>query len=74
MVPNKSHPKWAALIEARIDYKFTRAAASMLVFQLRCDLRTDSSPAAVARAVDQLHAFCVKYERMMEQDLTALFN
>ncbi len=74
MVPPKSHPKWAALLQGRLDYKFSNAAASMLLFQLKGDLRANSSPAALAGAVDQLHAFFTKYDRMLQPDTAAIFN
>ena len=74
MMPPKSHPKWAELLQGRLEYKFSKAAASMLLFQLRCDLKRDPSPGALARATDELHAFCSKYERMLQDDLTTIFN
>lgn len=73
-MPPKTHPKWADLVLGRINHKFSKAAASMLLFQLRCDLKQDASPAALQRAVDQLHAFCEKYQGMLRDDLHAIFN
>lgn len=74
MLPSKTHPAWAALLQGQREYKFSNAAASMLLFQLRCDLKRDGSAASVGRAVDQFHAFCSKYERMLQSDLAAIFN
>jgi hypothetical protein len=74
MLPPHTHPTWAALLQGRIEHKFTNAAASMLLFQLRCDLRRDDTPAGLGRAASQLHAFCTKYERMLRSDLAVLFT
>lgn len=74
MVPPKTHPKWSQLLLGRFDYKFSNAPASMLLFQLKCDLRRDASPAAMSRAIDQMHAFCMKYERFVLSDLQTIFN
>lgn len=38
----------------------------MFLYRLQIDLPKDNSPAAVARATDELHAFFTKYERMLE--------
>ena len=74
MVPSKTHPKWAALLQGRIDYKFSNAAASMMLFRLKCDIKKDESPVALAKAVDMMHAFATKYERMLDPDIKAIFN
>jgi len=74
MLPPVTHPRWAALLQDRFEYKFSNASASMLLFQLKCDLKKDPSPAALAKAIDQLHAFTTKYERMLRTDLTVLFS
>ena len=74
MVPPKTHPKWAALLQGRLDYKFSNAAASMLLFQLKGELRANSSPTALAGAVEKLHAFFTKYDRMLQPDIAAIFN
>lgn len=74
MVPLKSHPRWAALLRGKIEHRFSSAAASMLLFRLKADLRTDGSPAAEAKAIDELHAFFSKYGRILQPDIKAIFN
>jgi len=46
----------------------------MLLFRLKADLRTDGSPAAEAKAIDELHAFFSKYVRVLQPDIKAIFN
>ena len=74
MLPPPNHPAWAALLQGRREFKFSNAAASMFLFQLKCDLKRDGSPESLSRAIGQFHAFCGKYERMLRADLTAIFN
>lgn len=74
MVPPKTHPKWSALLQGRFDYKFSNAAASMLLFRIKCDLKKDPSPFALSKAIDEMHAFCTKYQVHLQQDLKNIFN
>jgi hypothetical protein len=74
MVPPKTHPTWAALLQGRLEHKFGNAAASMLLFQLKSDLRKDSSLSAQDRATNTMHAFFTKYERTLQTDIKAIFN
>ena len=61
-------------MQGRIDYKFSNAAASMMFFQLKGDVKKDGSPVSLAKAVDTMHAFATKYERMLDADIKAIFN
>ena len=74
MVPPNNHPKWVPLIEGRLDCKFSNAAASMLLFRLQSDVKKDASPSARLKAIDELHAFFTKYERMLEAEIKAIFD
>jgi len=74
MVPPKTHPKWAALLQGRFDYKFNNAAASMLIYQLKSDVKKDGSPANLEKAIDTMHAFFTKYARMLTADIKIIFN
>jgi len=74
MVPPKTHPNWTPLIEGRLDCRFGNAAASMLLVRLQNDCKNDASPTARQKAIDEMHAFFVKYERMLEPEIQAIFN
>lgn len=74
MVPEKNHPKWEALIQDRLNCKFSNSAASMLLFRLQSDVKKDTSPAALHKATDEMHAFFTKYERMLESEIKAVFH
>jgi len=74
-MPSQSDPKWAALIQGRLEYKFTNAPASMLLFQLKTDFKRDGSPGSLAKSINTLHAFCSKYQHtFLKADLKAIFN
>ncbi len=74
MVPPEAHPKWSALLQGRIDYKFNNAAASMLLFRLRSDLKKDPSLRALSKATSEMHAFCTKYQGFLQPDINNIFN
>lgn len=74
MVPPKTHPKWAGLLQGRFEYKFSNAAASMLLFRIKCDLKKDTSAVALSKAIDEMHAFCTKFYGFLKQDLKNIFN
>jgi len=74
MVPPKNHSQWSSLVAGRVDCKFGNTAASMLLARLQNDIKADSTPGAMVNATDEMHAFFVKYERMMEQKIRAIFD
>jgi hypothetical protein len=74
MVPPNTHPKWAALVQGRIEYKFSNAAASMLLWRLKGEVKKDTSAAALNKAIGEMHAFCTKYQGFLLADLQSIFN
>ena len=46
----------------------------MMFFCLRSKVKNDNSPAAMQRAIEEAHTFFVKYERVLQPDLRAIFN
>ena len=74
MVPERNHPKWAALIQGRLQCKFSHTAAAMLLFRLQNEVRQDVSTDTLCRAIEEMHAFFTKYERMLETEIKAIFG
>lgn len=72
MVPAASHPTWAKLIRGEVDHQFTKAAASMLLFNLR--LQHKESPAKLTQHVDEARKFFEKYENVLADDIRKLFR
>jgi hypothetical protein len=74
MVPEKNHPNWASLIQGRLPCKFSNTAAALLLFRLQNEVRQDVSSDALRRAIEEMHAFFTKYERMLETEIKAIFG
>ncbi len=61
-------------MQGHLDYKFSNAAASMLLFRLKGDFRRDPTHTTLLRAVEEMHAFFCKYQRILAPDIAAIFN
>lgn len=72
MLPSKNDPRWTALLTGKIDYKFSNAAASMLMFRLKTKVKSDS--ANLATYLNEMHAFFTKYEGILKEDITIIFK
>lgn len=72
MLPNKSDPRWLALLTGATNYKFSNAAVSMLMFQLKSKVRTDN--ANIAQHVAEMHTFFTKYENVLKDDIKVIFK
>jgi len=46
----------------------------MLLFRIKCDLKKDTSAAALSKGIDEMHAFCTKFDGFLQQDLKNIFN
>lgn len=74
MIPPKTDPKWAALLKGDVNYRFSSAAASMLFFCLKSKIKADNTAATLQQCTDEAHVFFTKYERILQQDIRAIFN
>jgi hypothetical protein len=72
MIPALSHPSWEKLIKGEIKHKFSNAAASMLFFHLQSQYKRD--PSRLDDHIAQAHAFFVKYERVLADEIRAVFG
>jgi hypothetical protein len=73
-VPAQGDPRWAALATQGTTRPVKLLALKFMLTRMAQDARRDSSPAAVAARVDELHGFFVKNPRMVEADAAALFG
>lgn len=72
MLPTPSDPRWASLLTGTINHKFSNAAASMLIFQLKA--RVKRNPADMSACVGEMHTFFAKYQNMLRDDIRAIFQ
>jgi hypothetical protein len=74
MIPPETDPKWTALLNGDVNYRFSSAAASMLFFCLKAKVKSNNSAETLQQCVGEAHAFFTKYERTLQQDIKAIFN
>jgi argininosuccinate lyase len=74
MVPPKENPKWAELLKGQIQHKFAVAPAAMMVSKCERSVHRDPSPQNLEKNVGDLHAFFVKFEKLVSNDLVEIFR
>ena len=72
MIAAKTHPMWTNLIRGTAEYQFKMAAASMLVFNLRSQLKKD--PSKLDALIEEARRFFGRYEGILGDDLKRLFG
>jgi len=74
MIPSKDDPRWKDLLTGRTQHQFKVASAGMCVARNQRHVQQDPSPAAMGPCLDDVHAFFEKFERILGEDLKALFG
>jgi len=72
MIPPKTAPCWKALLTGQTPAKFKMAALAMCVARNQRQALQD--PASLDKCVDEVHLFCTKFERLVEQELNVVFD
>lgn len=74
MIPAKTHPEWKALLTDGRTHQFKFLALKFLMSRLQLQLKSDNSSANVQRCVSELHAFAIKHEKFVADDLAPVFR
>jgi CheY-like chemotaxis protein len=75
MVPPKTHPRFKQLVTGEFTYSFRALAGSMCVSRNQREVRrSGKDEKAVAAAIDDVHAFFVKFEKALAADIDAIFG
>ena len=74
MVPGKSKPIWTDLVTGKISHKFKSVPASMMFTRLNGLTSRDPSPKAIQKCIDDAYAFFIRYEKILTEDIQALFK
>jgi hypothetical protein len=74
MVPDKYDPRWKDLLTGKIRHEFKFAAASMCLARNMREIAAEHTPERIARGVDEVHTLCAKYEKLIADDLVAIFG
>lgn len=73
MLPPKEDPRWSGLLTESVPHQFQAVVAGLCVSRLRRELKQDSSPAAMKTALDEIYKFFVRYESILQDDISAIF-
>jgi hypothetical protein len=72
MIPQATHPAWAELIKGERRHEFALTSASLLFFNLQYAHQRD--PSKLGERIDEARRFFEKYEKILAEDITRLFN
>ena len=72
MIPKISEPEWADLIEGKIDPELSSFSLKMKVNSVRQGYK--AGVFSLDHAIKDLHALCVKYEKIYVEDLNKIFK
>ena len=74
MLPKKNHAIWIELVTGQCGYRCQAVPASMMLARVIRSAQRDSSPENVQRCVNEIHDFFTRYERVLQQDINAIFG
>lgn len=72
MVPDKSNPCWRSLASGSKKIQTQTLGLQMLLKRFQGSLTPASPATAVNAAADELHAFFVKYEKILGNEIKSL--
>ena len=74
MIPSKTDPRWKKLVTGELDHQFKMTAAGMCVSRNQRMYKRESTDTVMTSAVENLHEFFTKFEKIAEDDIKALFT
>ncbi len=72
MIPAKQHETWRALVTGKMKHQFKSVPAGLMLARIGRDYAR--APGNLGALVDELHAFFVKYEAVLEDDIQQVFK
>lgn len=73
MIPSVSDRRWSGLVTGQTRHQFKFTPCGLLVSRINRDAQRDASPERIQALSAELRAFFVKYERLLSEDVAALF-
>lgn len=74
MIPDKHQPVWRDLVTGKEVHAFKSIPGGMLMTRLVSKCKIDSSKECLLAAIDEAHAFFVKYKAILKEDIENLFG
>lgn len=69
MIPDKNSSKWRDLVTGKRQLTTDHLGLQLFLKRVATKLKPTSPAEEVAAAVNELHAFFVKYERILQKEL-----
>jgi hypothetical protein len=74
MVPQTDHPQWRKILNGGIAHDFKSVPAGLMVSRLKRQLANDGSETSWETCIREMRAFFTKYEKVMQDDIQAIFS
>jgi len=72
VIPNKSNPCWRELAVGKKLIQTQTLGLQMILKRVHRSTSATPNEAALLTAIDELHAFFVKYEKMLTEEIKSL--
>lgn len=72
MIPSVERKEWAGLITGKDTVKLSCFSLKMKISSLNMGYKTGLM--SLDEAIDDLHAMCLKYEKLFKEDIKRIFN
>ncbi len=74
MIPSIEDPRWNKLLTGAEQHEFISLPAGLMFSRLRREIKKDGSREILEKSVKEAHAFFLKYEKILADDITAVFG
>lgn len=74
MLPSRTDPNWHKLVENPGQYTYNFLALKILMTRIAVKAGAGMSPTQRDEVVDEVFALFQKHERLMDQDIAAIFG
>lgn len=74
MLPNKTDPRWRRLVVGEMRPTVSALATKFMLSRVNQAASRDASPSNLSKLVDEAYEFFIKNERVVANDIRAIFN
>jgi hypothetical protein len=74
MLPSKNDIKWKLLVTGKIDHNFKSIPAGMMFSRHKREFSRNSSEENITLLVDEAYNFFSKFEKILQEDIKAIFG
>ena len=74
MIPQKNDVRWEKLVKGELKHEFKIVPAGLMLSRLRRQQTSLADPKEAWQCVDELYGFFQRYERILQDDIKAIFG